>query len=195
MLANVVCSLPYFALAGQKDQDVTLLRWLPPQLIHCIGNGRVQVIVAALFVRTVPLLDRKSAPRHHDDGCGNRLLTSACKVFCKAICINRGRGHHHLQVGPAGQNLSQVAKQEIDVQAALMGFVNDDGVVSFEQRVGLGLGQQNAICHQFDRGVSTQPVLKTHLVADHLTERRMQFLRNPFGDATGRNAARLGVPN
>ena len=54
-----------------------------------------------------------------------------------------------------------------------MGLVNDDGVVGAQQRVGLRLGQQNAVGHQLDRGIAAQPVLKAHLVADHIAQRRL----------------------
>ena len=76
-----------------------------------------------------------------------------------------------------------------------MGLVNDEGVVGPEQRVGLRFGQQNAVGHQLDRGIAAQPVLKTHLVAHHVAQRRFQLFRNSLGHAGGRNAARLGVAN
>ncbi len=74
-----------------------------------------------------------------------------------------------------------------------MRLVNDDRVVGPEQRVGLRFGQQNAVGHQLDGGIAAQPVLKAHLVADHIAQRRFQFFGNALGDAGGRNAARLGV--
>ena len=40
-----------------------------------------------------------------------------------------------------------VAEQEIDVEAALVRFVDDDGVVGVQEAVGLRLGQQDAIGH------------------------------------------------
>ena len=52
-----------------------------------------------------------------------------------------------------------------------MSLVDDDGVVSLEQRVGLGLGQQNAVGHELDRSIPAEPVLKPHLVAHHLAQR------------------------
>ena len=62
-----------------------------------------------------------------------------------------------------------------------MGLVNDDGVVGIEQRIILGLGQQNAIGHELDRGVTRQAVLKAHLIADHLAQRRLEFFCNALG--------------
>ena len=52
-----------------------------------------------------------------------------------------------------------------------MSLVDDDGVVSLEQRVGLGLGQQNAVGHELDRRIPAEPVLKPHLEAHHFAQR------------------------
>jgi hypothetical protein len=35
-----------------------------------------------------------------------------------------------------------------------MRLVNDEGVIGLQERVGLRLGQQNAVGHQLDRGLS-----------------------------------------
>jgi hypothetical protein len=52
-------------------------------------------------------------------------------VLSKPIGVNGGRSDNHFEVGSAGQNLTQIAQQEINVQAALVRLVNDEGVVSF----------------------------------------------------------------
>ena len=74
-----------------------------------------------------------------------------------------------------------------------MRLVDDDGVVGFQQRVGLRFSQQNAVRHQLDRGVAAQPVLKPNLETHHFAQRRFQLLGNPLGDGAGGNPARLGV--
>jgi hypothetical protein len=51
------------------------------------------------------------------------------KCFGKAVGVDGGRGDDHLQVGPARQDLAQVAQQEVDVQAALVRLVDDERVV------------------------------------------------------------------
>ena len=76
-----------------------------------------------------------------------------------------------------------------------MRLVDDDGVVSVEQRVGLRLGQQNAIGHELDGRVAREPVLEAHLKTHHIAQRRLQLFGNPLGHAAGRNAPRLGVAN
>ena len=64
-----------------------------------------------------------------------------------------------------------------------MGLVDDDGVVGFKQWVSLRFGQQNAVGHQLDRGIAAQAILKPHLVADHVAQRRLQFFGNALGYA------------
>ena len=169
VLAQVVGGLADFALAGQKHQDVAA-RVALPQFVHAVGDGLVQAVVAAFLERPPALLHREGAARHLDD---RRRALAAFKVLGKAVRIDGGRGHHHLQVRPARQNLPDVAQQKVDVQAALVRLVDDDRVVGLEQRVGLRLGQQNAVGHELDRGVARKPVLEAHLVTHHLAQRRL----------------------
>ena len=197
-----------FALAGQEDQNIAGAVRAEPELIDRIGNRVIEVVVARFFIRPIALLDRKHAARHHDDRRWNRQSRHAArlgiatgpqrtghggKVVGKALRINRRRGDDHFQVWPARQQLAQIAEQKIDVQTALVGLVNDDGVVSIKQRIGLRLGQQNAVGHELDGRIAAQPVLKTHLVADHIAQRGFQFFGDAFGHTGGGNPARLGV--
>ena len=192
VLAQVVGGLANFALAGQKNQNVAARAALP-QLVHAIGNGLVQAVILFLLERPPAHFHRVGAPGHHDHRRG--LPLGIGKVPGKALGINRGRGHHHLQIGPLGQDLLQIPKQKVDVQAALVRLVNDQGVVGLQKRIGLRLGQQNAVRHQLDRRAFLQRVLKTHLKAHHLAQRRVQLLRNALGHAAGGNAPGLGVAN
>ena len=109
------------------------------------------------------------------------------------MSVDRGRGDDDFEVGSARQQLAQVAEQEVDVQAAFVRLVDDDAVVGPQQRVGLGFGQQDAVGHELDRGVAAQAVLKAHLVANHLAQRRLEFFSDALGHARGRNAPRLCV--
>ncbi len=149
VLAQVVGGLADLALARQKNQDVPMHRAASPELVHPIGNGLVEPVVAAFFKRPKTLLHRKGAARHQQHG---RRPLAGGKVVRKALRIDGGRGDDHLQIGPTRQQLAQVAQQKVNVQAALVGLVNDDGVVGPQQRVGLGFGQQNAVGHELDRG-------------------------------------------
>ena len=193
VFGEVVCRLADFALAGQKNQNVAALpRPATPQLIDAVGNCRVQVGVFAFFKRAVAQLHRKGAARHHDD---RRRPLAVGKVVGKTLGVDRGRGDDDLQIGPLGAQLAQKAQQKVDVQAAFVRLVDDECVVRPQQRVGLRLGQQNAVGHELDGCISAQTVLKPHFVAHQVAQRGVQFLGNAFGHAAGRNAARLGVAN
>ncbi len=102
-----------------------------------------------LLERPPALLDREHAARDLDH---RRRALRAGEVLRKAIGVDRGRGDDHLQIGPARQDLAQVAEQEVDVQAALVRLVDDQRVVGAQQRVALRLGEQDAVGHQLDAG-------------------------------------------
>ena len=190
VLAQVVCRLANLTLTGQKHQDVALVVRVTPQFVHAIGNRVVQVVFAALFKRPVALLHREHAAGHHDH---RRRAFGRFEVIRKTLRVDRGRGHDDLQIWPARQDLAQVAQQKVDVQRALVRFVDDDGVIGVEQRIGLRLSQQDAIGHQLDRCVFGESVLKPHLEAHHIAQWRLQFFSNALGHAGGGNAARLGM--
>ena len=191
VLAQMVGGLADLALAGQEHQDVAAGR-PPPELVDGLGDGDVEVALARLLERPPALLDGKQPSRHLDH---RRRAEIAGEVLREAIGIDGGRGHDDLQIGPARQDLAQVAEQEVDVQRALVGLVDDQCVVGAQQRVALRLGEQDAVGHQLDRGPRLQPVGEAHLVADHRTERRLQFVGDAFGHARCGNAPRLRVPD
>jgi hypothetical protein len=68
----------------------------------------------------------------------------------KAVGVDGRRGDDELEVGPLGQQLLEVAEQEIDVEAALVRLVDDDRLVGVQVGVGLRLGEQDAVGHQLD---------------------------------------------
>ena len=74
-----------------------------------------------------------------------------------------------------------------------MRLIDDERVIGLQQRVGLRLGQQYAIGHQFDRCIAAQPILKSYLEAHDFAQRRLQFFCNALGNAAGGDATRLGV--
>ena len=190
MAAQIVCCLADLALARQEDQDVPDVVRVAPELVDSICDGVVQVVITRLFKRPIALLDRKGAARDVDD---RRRTVPRCEVRRKAIGVDGRRGHDDFEVGPPRQDLAQIAQQEVDVQRALVRLVDDDRVVGLQQRIGLRFGQQDAVGHQLDRGVAAQSILKTHLEADHVTEWRLQFLRDALGHRAGGDAPRLRV--
>jgi hypothetical protein len=185
--AQVIGSFADFPLAGQEDEDVAAGA-AGPEFVHAVGNRLVQAVVAAFLERLPALFHRKHPARDHDDG---RRPGTRREMLREAVGIDRGRGHDHFQVGPPRQDLAQVAQKEVDVQAAFVGLVDDDRVVGLEQRVGLGFCQQDAVGHQLDRGIAAQPVLKAHLEAHHVAQRRVKLLGDALGHRAGGNAPGL----
>ena len=187
----MIGSLPDFTLTRQENQNVARCV-TRPELIHRFSNRIVEVMLARFFKGSPAHFDRKRSARHHDDG---RRSLAGSKMVGKSIGINGGGCDHHFQIRPPWQNLTQVAQQKINVEASFVGFVNDQCVISLKQRVILGFSQQNAIGHEFHRGILRQTVLKTHLVPHHIAQGRVQFIGNALGHAAGRNAPGLGMTN
>jgi hypothetical protein len=114
-------------------------------------------------------------------------------VLRKAFRVDRGRGDDDLEIGPGGQQPLQVAEDEVDVQAALVCLVDDQGVVTQQPPVLLHLGQQDAVGHHLDERVVTGLVGEPHLVADHGTDLGAQLVGDPLRHGPGRDPPGLGV--
>src|SRR3546814_6700497 len=99
------------------------------------------------------------------DVCSSDLHRRAAEVCGEALGVDGGRGDDHLQVAAPLQQLLQVAEQEIDVEAALVGLVDDDGVVGRQPAVRGDLCQQDAVGHELDRGVGRDVVGEAYLEA------------------------------
>jgi hypothetical protein len=103
------------------------------------------------------------------------------------------RGDDHLEVRPLRQQPFEVAEDEVHVEAALVGLVDDQGVVASQHPVSLELGEQDAVGHQLDPAGLRRPVGEPHLVADDLAERGLELLGDPLGHGSGGNPAGLRV--
>ena len=155
--------------------------------------------------RTVADLHRVRAARDLDD---RRRLDQATRAGCalpraemarETVRIDRRRRDDDLQVRARGQQARHVAQDEVDVQAALVGLVDDERVVAAQHRIRLNLRQQDAVRHELDEGRGADLVRETHLVADHLAALASHGLAELVGDAirdrARRQPARLGVPD
>jgi hypothetical protein len=111
----------------------------------------------------------------------------------ETLGIDGRRGDDQAQVAALLYQRLQITEQEIDVEAALVRLVDDDGVVARQQRIALAFGQQDAVGHHLDRGVVAHLVGEANLVADQAA----QFAAKLLGDArrhrTRGDAARLGA--
>ena len=97
--------------------------------------------------------------------------------------------------GRLRQQSPEVAEQEVDVEAPLVGLVDDDRVVAAELPVALELGEQDAVGHHLDPGVARRAIGEAHLVADLGAELRLQLRGQALGDRAGGDPSRLGVPD
>ena len=188
-----VADLPF---TGEEHEDVA--RPAGHQLGHGVGDaldlvallgGAVTVAVGGSIdvdQRPVADLDRVGTARHLHD-------RRPAEVAGEALGVDRGRRDDHLEVGPAGEQLLEVAEDEIDVEAPLVGLVDDDRVVGREQAVALDLGQEDAVGHHLDQRVVTDPVGEADGVADHAADLAPELLCHPFGHRPGGQAAGLRV--
>src|SRR5215467_12356365 len=114
-------------------------------------------------------------------------------MFTETLGVDRGRGDDDLEVGAGGQQPLEVAEDEVDVQAALVGLVDDQGVVAAQLAVPLHLGQQDPVGHHLDLCAVAGLVGEPDLVTDGRAEFGAQFLGDAFGHGTRRDPAGLGV--
>ena len=76
-----------------------------------------------------------------------------------------------------------------------MRLVDDDRVVSLEERVALRLGEQDAVGHELHVRLALDLVVEAHLVADLLPELGLKLLRDARGHGARRDSARLRMPD
>ncbi len=155
--------------------------------------GVVPVVGAFLQAqRSVPDLDRIGASGYLDDR--DRGLRRA-EMPCEARRFDRRGGDDHLQIGASGQQAAQIAEDEIDVEAALVGLVDDEGVVAAEHGVGGDLAEQDAVGHDPDEGVGARPVGEPDGVAHRVAEFGVGLVGDALGDRARGDAPGLGVPD
>ena len=186
LAAQCLAQLPNIPLPGNEHQQV--LPACPVQFGHRLEHPVDHVPAAAgiLVQWAIANLHRIGAPGHGKDG-------RAVEMVGKALRIDGGRGDDEFQVGPARQQALEVTQQEIDVEAALVGLVDDQGVVSPQHPVPGQLGQQDAVRHDLDERIGAQLLGKSYLIAGYLAQRRAQFLGQTGGHGAGRQPARLGM--
>ena len=161
------------------------------------GRRRAEGAVADLHrVRAARYLDDR---RRLDQATRPGGALPRAEMARETVRIDRRRRDDDLQVRARGQQARQVTQDEVDVQAALVGLVDDERVVAAQHRIRLDFRQQNAVRHELDEGRGADLVRETHLVADHLAPLAAHGLAELVGDAVRdrarRQPARLGVPD
>ena len=195
-----VRGVPDLPLARQEHQDVAgaLGRQLLDRVddrLGLVADDRLALLIllGELDERPVADVDRVGPPGHLDDR--RRLPAAVGEVGGEPLGVDGRRGDDQLQVGPLREQALEVAEQEVDVEAPLVGLVDDDRVVLPQLTVPLELGEQDAVGHQLEPAGLRRPVGEPHLVADQLPQLGAELLRDPLGDRPGRDPARLGVPD
>ncbi|MQM36937.1 hypothetical protein KBTX_00926 [wastewater metagenome] len=188
VLAQCLRGLANVAFARQEYQHVP---WsVAGELVDGIEDALLETAVALVLVLAgegaIAHLHRVGPPGDVDD----RRIT---EVPGETLRVDRGRGDDDLQVRPPGQEVFQVAEQEVDVEAALVGLVDDDRVVVGEVRVALGLGEEHAVGGELHPGAVGDMVTETDLVADPGPDLGAAFLGDPGGQTARGDAPRLAV--
>ena len=168
VFAQSLRCLANLAFAGQKHQNIALAN--PSQFVHRINNALVQIALTLALIRLnwpITNLNRIGASADIDDRRGFAVVR---EMLGKTFRINRRRGDNKLEIGTFGQNLTQIAEQKVNVQTALVRFVNDDRIVLAQQSISLRLRQQNPIGHELDRRPLVQTISETNFVADHFAQ-------------------------
>ena len=184
------------ALTAEEDQYVA--RRLAGQLVDGVQDRLG--LVAVDRARVVRIVDRAVA-RSRPGRCGRtpRRSAPACpgvgEVLGEPLRVDRRRGDDHLEVGTAGEQLLEVAEDEVDVQAALVRLVDDERVVPAQLAVALQLGEQDAVGHQLDQRAVADLVGEPDRVPDRLAELGAELLGDPLGDRARGQPARLRVPD
>ena len=195
-----VLGVPDLALPREEDEDVagSVGQQLGDRVLDRLGlvpedRLALLVVVRLLEQRPVAHLDREGATRDLDDR--RRSSPGIGEVLGEALGVDGRRGDDQLQVGPPGQQSFQVPEQEVHVQAALVGLVDDQGVVLLEHPVALQLGEQDAVGHHLHAALLRRTVGEPHLVADRLPQLGAELLGDPLGNAARSDPAWLGVPD
>ena len=180
--------VPDIALPGQEYQHVAAAaKPAGIDVLDQCGYLRGDTLLGSgLPGVQVMRLHRIGATRHLDHW---RII----EVAGKTVDIDGGRGDNQLEIGPLRQQAFEVTQQEVDIEAALVGLVDDDGVVTAQQAVALYFRQQDAIGHQLDRTGRRHLVGEAHLVADQVAKAGIEFLGDAPGHRARRQPPRLGV--
>ena len=144
--------------------------------------------LAKFIERLIDDFDRKRAARHLDH---RRII----KRLAKGRRINGGRSDDDPQIRSLVPELAEMPEQEIDVEGTFVRLVDDDRIVFAQLRVGLHLGEQHAVGHEFDRRGAGCTVFKTHLAADLPAPAHVHFLGHASRNRECRDPARLGAGN
>src|SRR5690606_28684005 len=117
-VAGPVSAALGYAVHHGVDQITLLIGIRTPPSAFAIGPGRILQygpIKDVHRVKTTGHLDNRSQ------------LTIDREMLSEPIRVDRGGRNYQLQVAAPRQQLQKESQQKIDIQAALVRFINDDG--------------------------------------------------------------------
>ena len=123
-----IADIPF---TGQKYQHVAR----HGQAIATLITLNFQQDVFHLPGQLLPVCGWPVTHLHRESTPGHFQHRGATEMFGKPLVIDGGRGDDHFQIWPARQQLLEIAKQKIDVQAALVGLINNQGIVLIKKTV------------------------------------------------------------
>ena len=192
-MAQLLAQGPDFPLAGQEHQHIPRRLLFRALVLFDFFEGREHPIGPALIPVVFIAGQRAVANIHRIGTAADFDHRSLVKELAEALYLNGGGGDDDLQVRPLGQQLAQVAQQEVDVEAALVGFIDNQGVVLVQKAVVLDFRQQDTVCHHLDPGRLGGVIGETHLITHLLPDLLAQLLRNPGRHTACRNPPGLGM--
>ena len=171
------------ALTAEEHQDVAGRRRRDDLLDR--GGDLVDLVLPLVWL-AVDDLDGVGAAGHLDD-------RGVVEVLGEAGGVDRRGGDDHAQVRALGQQLLEVAEQEVDVEASLVRLVDDDRVVAAQHPVVGQFRQQDAVGHHLHPRPGAHLARETHLVADELADLDPALGGDALRDRPRGDPARLGV--
>ena len=157
-----------FALAGEEDEDVAGVLAHGVDGVGDVAGEVVGVDAVGVFV----LLGEHVAQPDGLDGveaAGDGDDRGVVEEGGEALGIEGGRGDDDQQVLAAREDALEQTQEEVDVQTALVRFVDDERAIAAQEGVGLHLGEEHAIGHQLDLRIRREAALEAVLIAHGLT--------------------------
>ena len=192
-VAKNLAEVADLALAGQKNQNISRRLFLAAFVLLDFIKGTQHAIrptlIPVVFISgqwPIAHVHRIGSAAHLDHG---RLV----EELAEALDLNGGRRNDDLQIRAFGQKLAQVAQQKIDVETALVGFVDDDRIVAVQKPVVLNLRQQDTVGHHLYTGLLGGVIGKTNLIPDLLTGLLTYLLGNTGSHTAGGDPPGLGM--
>ena len=177
--------LTYFAFSGKEDKHIpAVVQSIQP--IHGTCHMSRKFLIVILW-RQIVEVHRISAAFYLNYRC-------ASKEFGKPAGIQRRGTDDQPQVSPPVQQKPQIAEQKVNVEAAFMRLIQNQGMILAQIRIMLRFRQKNPIRHELQARIRPGFFLKAHLVTHQTSQVAVQFLRHSAGNGSSSQPSGLGAP-